>query len=809
MLYYIGMESKKSFSKFFLFLCVSCLCLSGIGFSYIQAEEASEVPENSEVTFEEKSEEEIGNQTMKLKNAPMLQSGDAQPAFHPYGYLIQDNGDGVYGEGDKEYYSTPTSPAMIDYVEMVSGGGYWYRLVINYENLEPNSQYYLDVHTDVRLASPTANLYGLQRTSSDTGNGRWVVFVDYGVYANMRYTSFYDTTFEVRDNNGNRYEITQGDQPYDLIYNINRAAGTITVNGRFIGGAHEPAYVPSEQATDGVDIQYAFAANGGYWAGDYTLEFQLVKIHGDETFEPIGEPIIHTLTETHDTTYGESRVRYFDLGHFDNLEREQRYAIFVKMYRSDEPDKYLENNSVYNTYIQFEVFDKEEIVETPSRAVVEIKNFDQDTDTLLSGVTFTVYDSENQEVASWVSDGTPYELELYIGSYTIKQTNVPEGYKVAEPLHLEITDENANISGSVFQATGTATELMRVLNGRDAYRHVLKIGKRGEPQDEYVYCLNANKATPAEMDALGDTDLLYREHLATEKLLYAQTTNKTEDATGVQKDIMRVLVNGFPNNAIGLREQYNLTDEFFIDATQKAIWHFSDNVRYNETDFSHEEGAYDAYLALINATNELPENVMMHMYIPSSKNYQDLLSLRFYRDEELFLQTRNYKIPTTDITIQKIWDDEDDKDKIRPESITVELYANEEVYETITLTGQDRWICSFTGLPLEDDDGNKIEYTIQEEAVKGYQTTIDGYTITNQHKPEEPVITPTPTPSPTPTATPTPTPSIPDKPNTPQPKKVEVPDTKDDTNLWVWSLHMILSISMIGILLYKKKRALE
>ncbi len=87
------------------------------------------------------------------------------------------------------------------------------------------------------------------------------------------------------------------------------------------------------------------------------------------------------------------------------------------------------------------------------------------------------------------------------------------------------------------------------------------------------------------------------------------------------------------------------------------------------------------------------------------------------------------------ITIRgsKTWDDDENNDRIRPESITVHLFANDTEVASKTVTSDDNWAYEFTNL-LKYKDGSEIKYTITEDAVEGYTTTIDGYNITNTHK---------------------------------------------------------------------------
>ena len=84
----------------------------------------------------------------------------------------------------------------------------------------------------------------------------------------------------------------------------------------------------------------------------------------------------------------------------------------------------------------------------------------------------------------------------------------------------------------------------------------------------------------------------------------------------------------------------------------------------------------------------------------------------------------------------KTWDDNDDQDGLRPDSIIVRLIADGEEIAYKEVTETDQWSYSFTGLD-EYANGSKISYTITEDAVSGYTTVIDGYNITNTHVPEK------------------------------------------------------------------------
>lgn len=87
----------------------------------------------------------------------------------------------------------------------------------------------------------------------------------------------------------------------------------------------------------------------------------------------------------------------------------------------------------------------------------------------------------------------------------------------------------------------------------------------------------------------------------------------------------------------------------------------------------------------------------------------------------------------TSVSGQKTWNDNDNQDGKRPSKITVNLLANgvkvasKEVKPDATGT----WAYHFDNLDVVDDAGNVIAYTVSEEPVEGYETTIEGTNITN------------------------------------------------------------------------------
>lgn len=98
---------------------------------------------------------------------------------------------------------------------------------------------------------------------------------------------------------------------------------------------------------------------------------------------------------------------------------------------------------------------------------------------------------------------------------------------------------------------------------------------------------------------------------------------------------------------------------------------------------------------------------------------------------------------TTSLGVNKVWDDADNQDGSRPNSITVHLVKNGvKTNQSATLNAANNWsnANAFTNLPVYEN-GMKITYGVQEDVSSGYTVTTDGVdknrniTLTNTHHP--------------------------------------------------------------------------
>lgn len=114
--------------------------------------------------------------------------------------------------------------------------------------------------------------------------------------------------------------------------------------------------------------------------------------------------------------------------------------------------------------------------------------------------------------------------------------------------------------------------------------------------------------------------------------------------------------------------------------------------------------------------------------------------------------TNKYTPKTIEYKVTKVWNDANNQDGKRPDSVTVQLYkqvgdADPVAVEgkKMTLTAKDKtdentWVASFTNLP-KYEAGKEIKYSIKEVDVPaGYKASVTGQVVTNTHTPETVVI---------------------------------------------------------------------
>ena len=107
--------------------------------------------------------------------------------------------------------------------------------------------------------------------------------------------------------------------------------------------------------------------------------------------------------------------------------------------------------------------------------------------------------------------------------------------------------------------------------------------------------------------------------------------------------------------------------------------------------------------------------------------------------EPLFWTVKNTKVTNINISGTKTWDDSNNQDGKRPDKIKVILNKTVDGQTTKVTEKEvtkDNWNYEFNDLP-KYENGKEITYSIDEEAVPGYEKEVTGYNLKNSHTPEK------------------------------------------------------------------------
>ena len=218
------------------------------------------------------------------------------------------------------------------------------------------------------------------------------------------------------------------------------------------------------------------------------------------------------------------------------------------------------------------------------------------------------------------------------------------------------------------------------------------------------------------------------------KVTYTVTENKVNDYT--------TTINGF-----------DITNTHEIEKTSvtvNKVWNDSDNqdgMRYEVIAELYKNGVATGITVTLNEDNRYSatindldkyENGNVINYTFVETNVENGYSVSYSDNGLTITNTRTPEV--TSINGTKTWDDNNNQDGKRPTEIIVNLLANGEKVSETTTDASKNWKYEFTNLPVYKN-GNKVTYTVTENKVNDYTTTINGFDITNTHEIEKTSVT--------------------------------------------------------------------
>ncbi|XZM66690.1 VaFE repeat-containing surface-anchored protein [Clostridium perfringens] len=276
------------------------------------------------------------------------------------------------------------------------------------------------------------------------------------------------------------------------------------------------------------------------------------------------------------------------------------------------------------------------------KILVKFSNTESNTKTELKGASFKVVKGTDPsgppvDGLNWVSDGRIKEFKLEAGTYTLVQVSVPKGYIKADPITFTISPTGGLQTSTKYKGYTLLDKYPKEDNFIEAI-YIEDIDNTDNTS--VVYCFNVTKATPPAKNSI--TKVIYDKLFGSPELFTEKAIKPRIKGKELQNSVLRVIYNGYPSNALGIKEKYKLTDGQFRKVTQRAIWNFTDS-NYGTLNLSqNEKSALDE---LINSNNNIPDNLVLDLYIPDNTFYQNLLGTKFVTPNLIKLE--NEKLPNT------------------------------------------------------------------------------------------------------------------------------------------------------------------
>lgn len=187
-------------------------------------------------------------------------------------------------------------------------------------------------------------------------------------------------------------------------------------------------------------------------------------------------------------------------------------------------------------------------------------------------------------------------------------------------------------------------------------------------------------------------------------------------------------------NSSGSGEQDALKLDIYVDGVLARTEEVRFGVDVYECEVATKIG--QTIHAVVSGTQVVPEGA--YFYEPKGGREVSQCLVGIASGETTVWAESSIEVPdTTQVQVTKIWNDDNNSSGLRPASALIRLYADGVEVATAQLSEESGWSWVFEDLKIYREDGMPVVYTITEDDIDGYQTTVDGYNVTNTLVPEE------------------------------------------------------------------------
>ena len=398
-------------------------------------------------------------------------------------------------------------------------------------------------------------------------------------------------------------------------------------------------------------------------------------------------------------------------------------------------------------------------------ASFHVKKVDKDdTSKGLAGAEFTLSDATGAVLATQVSDkdGDLAFTTLTEGTYTLKETKAPDNYKLDETEHAVLVTYDADqqlyhvtIDG---EATGSKASPKMIANEKDIHYIDLEASKVWDDQDnveglrpesiEFQLYKNG-KAEGKPVALLAGNDW---------KVTFSALPDKDKDGKAITYTVKEVKV---PTHYTTDSQEAQFVDGKATITNKRTPETTEVTVKKVWDDAQNQDGLRPSTITVhLLANGEEVQTATLsgegdtwsHSFtdLPVYKNGQKLVYTvtedtvaNYSTVIEGSTITNSYKPGKTSVTVTKKWVDAENQDGLRPKSIKVQLYANDQKSgKEVELSADNDWTYTFSDLD-EKKAGQAVQYTVKEiEVPKGYTQTVEAtnpgqVVISNTHTPSK------------------------------------------------------------------------
>lgn len=398
-------------------------------------------------------------------------------------------------------------------------------------------------------------------------------------------------------------------------------------------------------------------------------------------------------------------------------------------------------------------------------ASFHVKKVDKDdTSKGLAGAEFTLSDATGTVLATQVSDkdGDLAFTTLTEGTYTLKETKAPNNYKLDETEHAVVVTYDADqqlyhvtIDG---EATGSKASPKVIANEKDIHYIDLEASKVWDDQDNVeglrpekiefqLYKNGTAEGKPVALSAGNDW-----------KVTFSALPDKDNDGNVITYTVKEVKV---PTHYTAESQEAQFVDGKATITNKRTPETTEVSVKKVWDDAQNQDGLRPSTITVhLLANGEEVQTATLsgegdtwsHSFtdLPVYKNGQKLVYTvtedtvaNYSTAIEGSTITNTYKPGKTSVTVTKKWTDAENQDGLRPKSIKVQLYANDQKSgKEVELSADNDWTYTFSDLD-EKKAGQAIQYTVKEiEVPKGYTQTVEAtnpgqVVISNTHTPSK------------------------------------------------------------------------